>query len=788
MPSVNEPKWIAAIGAGPRPRRTVAWLGGTFIATIVGLAALDVSRGHEAAVTTTLNELEAQARVIAEQTARSLQATDVVLRHLAEQIQTGALASRSRDELHAYLKQQAIGLVQIDGLVIVNRDGTIRAVSLVPPDQQPPVNVSSMVIFQRLKAQRASGVAIESADRSPADGTWFFPIWRRLDTPSGEFDGAVAARGRIGYFQDFYRKVLPDEHTRIALLHRNGTLVARHPPADASLGRDVPQAADLLAAAASGIPMPKRFASPLDGVERFRSVHLVPDYPLAVVVSRDVSAALAPWRAQAVRSGLNTLALAVLAALLLGVAMRQFRRLHAARESLEVSQERYALAAAGSNDGIWDWDLQAGTAYESRRARELQGLPLEPESQPLAELQGTLTYHPDDAFLRASAMQAHLDGHTPAYEVEYRIRHQDGQYRWIHVRALCIRDAGGRPLRLAGSVSDVDSRKRAEVALAESEDRFAVAVAGSDDGIWVWNYMTGRAYASQRAREIVGMPDGPDEQSIESWFAQMEHQLHPDDQPRRKQALEDHLAGRSPAYAVELRVRNPDGGHRWIRAHGMCVRDAEGKPQRIAGSVSDIDDRKRAEDALRQSEERYALAMAGLRGGHWVWDVDTDALFVSGTLNELFGLPAGTRPTTRDAYFAQVTCTRRTRSACSRSARTSAAAARRAPSSSTASCCATARCAGSRPARRRSPRRGPRRTAARACRWPASASTSPTASTPRRRCARARSASRWRSPVPTTASSTGTSSTTACSRRSGRCACSAWSPTRRSARATNGRR
>src|SRR5262249_37440595 len=156
-----------------------------------------------------------------------------------------------------------------------------------------------------------------------------------------------------------------------------------------ALGQPVPQVQEVLAAAAAG-RIATRGVSPLDGIERFGAVHLVPDYPLAIVVSREVAAALAPCRAQVLRAGLNTLALATLAALLLAVVMRQLSRLHKARASLEVSRERYALAAAGSDDGIWDWDLQAGTAYESRRARELQGLPLQPETQPLAELQGSL--------------------------------------------------------------------------------------------------------------------------------------------------------------------------------------------------------------------------------------------------------------------------------------------------------------------------------------------------------------------------------------------------------------
>ena len=154
----------------------------------------------------------------------------------------------------------------------------------------------------------------------------------------------------------------------------------------------------------------------------------------------------APWRAQATGSVLRTLALGALAALLLAAVLRQLAK-------LDVAHERFALAAAGSDDGIWDWDLQAETACKSlRRARELQGLPLEPETQPIAELKASLTYHPDDAHRRASAMQAHLDGDTPAYEVDYRV-FRDGEYRWIHVRALCSPPgvpAASRMCKMAG--------------------------------------------------------------------------------------------------------------------------------------------------------------------------------------------------------------------------------------------------------------------------------------------------------------------------------------------------
>ncbi len=628
--------WVASIGSGPGPRRRVAWLGGAFIAAIVGLAIYDSVRDYREASVTTGRELQAQARVIAEQTARSVQAVDVVLRHLVEQFDMGRLPALSPDDLHRYLKEKAVGLVQTEGLVVFDADGNVRALSWVPPAQMRTVNVGAEEPFQRLRDGRERGLMIANAVRSPSSGRWLFPIARPLRSASGAFVGVVSAPGRIEYFQRFYGDAHPEPTTRVSLLHRDGHLLARHPPIEGKLGTRVANLEQLLPAPGQE-PVPRRTRSPLDGVDHFVVVRPVHEYPLVVAVSRDAQAAFAPWRAQTTRSALRTLALATLAALLLAVVLRQLARLDAARRSLEVSQERYALAAAGSDDGIWDWDLQANSAYESVRARELQGLPLQPETQPLDELKALLTYHPDDAETRRAAMQAHLDGRTPAYEVEYRVR-RDGEYRWIHVRALCIRDASGRPLRIAGSVSDVDAAKRAEVALRQSEERFAVAVAGSDDGIWLWDFIAGTAFASRRARELNGTPEAPELQPIADWHALMERVLHPDDVARRRAAIEAHLAGATPTYEAEYRVRAADGGYRWLRVRGMCMRDADGRPLRIAGSVSDIDSRKRAEEGLRASEERFVLAVAGANDGILDWDIVADRWFASERAMRLFGL------------------------------------------------------------------------------------------------------------------------------------------------------
>ncbi len=630
---------VASFGPRMWSRRRLAWSGGLFIAVIIALAVFDIVRGYRSAVDATARELESQARVLAEQATRSMQAVDVVLGQLVEQFESGRLATLSPQEQHAYLAEKAVGLVQIDALVVFAADGSVRAVSSLPPDKMPALNVATLGAFDPVRTSGGRhALVIDAPTLNPANGAWVFPMGRPLRAADGSFAGAVGAPGRIDYFQQFYRAAYPDAATRIALVHRSATLLARHPPVDALLGQRLPAVAELLAQAEAGVRF-SRGASPIDGIDRFASVHPVADYPLAIVVTRDAAAALAPWRAQALGSAARTIALALLATMLIAVVIRQVVRLNAARHSLETSRERYALAAAGSDDGIWDWDLVTGTAYESAHARELQGLPPGPETQPLAQLQGQLTYHPDDAERRAVTLQAHLDGKTPAYEVEYRVRHPDGAYRWIRVRALCVRAADGRPLRIAGSVSDVDVRRRAEEALRESEERYALAMTGSRGGHWVWEVDTDRLFGSGTLHELFDLPVDTQVTTRRAYFANV--RLHPGDAARISSLGDDLVAGRVQRADFEYRIVLRDGSARWILTRSQAFR-SEGRGLRIAGVSVDISERKRTEEALRESEERFALAVEGSNDGIVDWDIVHDRLFISARALQILGIASDT--------------------------------------------------------------------------------------------------------------------------------------------------
>jgi len=134
-----------------------------------------------------------------------------------------------------------------------------------------------------------------------------------------------------------------------------------------------------------------------------------------------------------------------------------------AQEALCRSEERYALAAWASNDGLWDWDVETEEVYYSPRWKSMLGF----EDSEIAGRPSEWIHrlHADDRDHFEKTLRAHLEGDTPHFEVEYRIRHRDGTYRWMLCKGVAVRDERQQPLRLAGSQTDTTSRKKVELQL-----------------------------------------------------------------------------------------------------------------------------------------------------------------------------------------------------------------------------------------------------------------------------------------------------------------------------------
>jgi diguanylate cyclase (GGDEF)-like protein/PAS domain S-box-containing protein len=151
-------------------------------------------------------------------------------------------------------------------------------------------------------------------------------------------------------------------------------------------------------------------------------------------------------------------------------------------------------------------------------------------------------------------------------------------------------DAGllGRAIRYA------IERKRAEVALRESQERYELAVQGAKDGLWDWDLRQDRVYFSPRWKSMLGLEEREVGEDPAEWF----ERVHPDDLPAVRLALSEHLTGRAPAFESEHRMLHAGGGYRWVLTRGLAVRNGGDVAYRMAGSQSDITDRKVAEERL----------------------------------------------------------------------------------------------------------------------------------------------------------------------------------------------
>jgi PAS domain S-box-containing protein len=146
----------------------------------------------------------------------------------------------------------------------------------------------------------------------------------------------------------------------------------------------------------------------------------------------------------------------------------------------------------------------------------------------------------------------------------------------------------------------LDQLQQVQDALHSSEERYALAVLGANDGIWDWDLLNGSVYFSPRWEKILGYAESEFEQSLEAWFS---HQ-HPQDLSELKTAIDAHLQGHTPYLEYEHRMIRKDGSECWVMCRGSAVRDGEGIPYRMAGSMTDISDRKIAAQRLaRQTEE-----------------------------------------------------------------------------------------------------------------------------------------------------------------------------------------
>jgi PAS domain S-box-containing protein len=296
-------------------------------------------------------------------------------------------------------------------------------------------------------------------------------------------------------------------------------------------------------------------------------------------------------------------------------------------KALRESEERLALFAATTFEGILISERGRIIDCNEQIARMTGYTISELAGRSIVEL-----IAPED---RERAVEIIRNGRESI--AEHAVVRKDGRRIIVEAHGKTI-PAGSPDGRRLTTVRDITERKRMEEALRERTERYELVLAGAQSAIWDWDVPNRRVHFSSQWKALRGFADDEVGDSEEEWSAG----LHPDDAARVFAAVQAHLLGKTEVFAEEYRIRCKDGSLKWISDRGIARRDASGNVVRMAGSESDITERKRTEQALRDSRADLNRAQSVGQIGSWRLDIRRNALHWSDENYRIFGIPMGT--------------------------------------------------------------------------------------------------------------------------------------------------
>lgn len=298
-----------------------------------------------------------------------------------------------------------------------------------------------------------------------------------------------------------------------------------------------------------------------------------------------------------------------------------------AQLALRESERRLLLATQTGKVGVWAWEIESNRVSWSESLQGILGVSPEDLGTSIDSFESLL--HPDDRERVERALLSAVKDDLPL-ELEFRAVRPDGEEIWLFNTGSVIRDSS-RAVRMLGATLDITDRKRSEMALRESEERFRTLASHAPVGIFQTNLQGENVFVNEGWCKMAGMT--PEEARGLGWM----RAIHPDDREAVvsgwRRAISDGLSS-----SAEFRFLRPDGVVTWLQGNAVPLRDVSGRNVGYIGTVADITDRKKGEAALRNSELMYRAIGESIDYGIWVSDAEGKNLYSSESFLKLVGL------------------------------------------------------------------------------------------------------------------------------------------------------
>jgi len=266
-----------------------------------------------------------------------------------------------------------------------------------------------------------------------------------------------------------------------------------------------------------------------------------------------------------------------------------------AAQLIKESEQRFRLLGDSILHKVWTAEPDGTLDYVNARALEYSGLTKEEALKAVWQE----AVHPDDLPVCVERWEKSL-ATGEYYEVEFRLRNANGDYRWHLGRATAGRDADGKIIKWFGTNTDINDKKMAEESLRKSEERFQLAARATNDVLWDWDIVTDKIWLNESIQTVFGYSLDEVEDRFELWRGG----IHPEDTEAIQQSIYRFLDGDGQVWTGEYRYARADGSYAAVIDRRILLRDEQGKPLRMLGSMQDISERRQVEQSLLESEER----------------------------------------------------------------------------------------------------------------------------------------------------------------------------------------